>query len=479
MRKMMPVTMAALMALSTIPVAFATNDYTQGTQVEYTATQSEEYLITVPAKLTPGASGTVKLEGAWPDNKIIIVTADANVTLTNSLQENDKKVLNVNFAGIEETGDNTQRLTFTESVSVDDISGALFGIWDGKFNYNVSTKKIGAPVIPEGGQYTKADGTVLNPGDEFPEPATGDKYRFGDYEYGYNLSSNLGLLAWRTISDQNGWGVDTIDNYKTSYGPILETIAGKPITSLQGTFGNANYFQVAPAIPDTVSNMKQAYFSCDSLKEPAALPRDLTTMEAAYMGCAALSTAPDFSKVTKLTNMSSAFVETGFITTEDIVIPYGVTNMNTMFQRCPQLVDASSLEIPETVKSLNSIFVECPSLQYAEFVVPATVENISGAFYDCAALRKGPDLSNAIGLEESGFSLRLYTGCAALEEVSIIPDNVEFASDCFSGCTALQEIHIHCNHGSNMSFSNCDAEIIFYHAADCYGNCGCPTPEIE
>ena len=153
--------------------------------------------------------------------------------------------------------------------------------------------------------------------------------------------------------------------------------------------------------------------------------------------------------------------------------------MNTMFQRCPQLVDASSLEIPETVKSLNSIFVECPSLQYAEFVVPATVENISGAFFDCAALRKGPDLSNAIGLEKQGFSLRLYTGCAALEEVSLIPDNVEFASDCFSGCAALQKINIHCNHGSNMSLSNCDAEIIFYHASGCHGYCGCPTPEIE
>lgn len=138
MKKAISFVLAALMLVSAVPTALATNDYTQGTQVVYTATGSESYTITVPASLNPGQSGTVTLDGYWPDSKTVTVTAEKTVTLKNSIKAADTKTLNVTFLGISEAGSNTSKQTFTEPVSVEGISNALFGTWSGKFNYNVS-----------------------------------------------------------------------------------------------------------------------------------------------------------------------------------------------------------------------------------------------------------------------------------------------------------------------------------------------------
>lgn len=145
MKKFISFLLAALMLVSAVPTTFATNDYTAGTKVEYTATGSESYTITVPAQLAPGGSGTVTLSGTWADNRIVTVTADPTVTLTNSIKAEDQKVLNVTFAGISEAGSNTGSQTFTEDVAVANIENALFGTWSGKFNYNVEVADVTSP----------------------------------------------------------------------------------------------------------------------------------------------------------------------------------------------------------------------------------------------------------------------------------------------------------------------------------------------
>ena len=138
MKRIFSFLLAALLLVSAVPMAQATNDYTAGTKVEYTAANNEAYTITVPAQLAPGGSGTVTLSGTWADNRIVTVTADPTVTLKNSIKETDTKTLNVNFdGGISEKGSNTTSQTFTKDISVDDITDALFGTWSGKFNYNV------------------------------------------------------------------------------------------------------------------------------------------------------------------------------------------------------------------------------------------------------------------------------------------------------------------------------------------------------
>lgn len=142
MKKIISLSLAVMLLVSTIPSVYAadTNNYDQGTQVVYTANGAESYTVTVPAVMQPGQTSEVKLEGTWAENRVVNVTADATVTLVNSINSQDTKILNIDFVGgISATGSNVSSQTFTKPISVANISDALFGEWRGTFNYNVST----------------------------------------------------------------------------------------------------------------------------------------------------------------------------------------------------------------------------------------------------------------------------------------------------------------------------------------------------
>ena len=147
MKKIVSLLLVLAMAVSVVPMALATRDYTAGTDVQYNAEadndgdgqpdNSEAWTVTVPALLAPGAEGDVVAEGTWASNRKLTVTADATVTLSNSINAADQKVLNVTFAGIGLTGSNTEAVSQTVKVGVADITDALFGTWSGTFNYDV------------------------------------------------------------------------------------------------------------------------------------------------------------------------------------------------------------------------------------------------------------------------------------------------------------------------------------------------------
>ena len=138
MKKILSITLAAVMLLSLVPTAFAAdNNWQSGTEVVYTAETSESYTVTVPAQLAPGGSGDVVAEGTWGSDRKLVVTADETVTLANSINANDAKTLDIGFAGIELAGSNTTAVSDTKAVSVADIENALFGTWTGTFYYNV------------------------------------------------------------------------------------------------------------------------------------------------------------------------------------------------------------------------------------------------------------------------------------------------------------------------------------------------------
>ena len=182
MKKAISFILAALMLVSAVPISLATNDYSAGTKVEYVASGSESYTITVPALLAPGGSGTVTLSGTWADNRIVTVTADPTVTLKNSIKETDTKTLNVNFNGISEAGSNTGSQTFTEGISVDSIANALFGTWSGKFNYNVDieSESIATPLYfgqPYSATVSNQTITIL-----FYEDGSAEMYLDGTYQ---------------------------------------------------------------------------------------------------------------------------------------------------------------------------------------------------------------------------------------------------------------------------------------------------------
>ena len=108
------------------------------TVVTYTGVGTESYTVTVPASLTPGESGDVSVSGTWATNRKLTVTAPSTVTLTNSINSSDTKTLAVTFDGIEVTGDNTVGVSETKTITIADISDALFGTWSGVISYTVS-----------------------------------------------------------------------------------------------------------------------------------------------------------------------------------------------------------------------------------------------------------------------------------------------------------------------------------------------------
>ena len=141
MRKLLSIFCIGALLLTGIPYGYAAEtqvDYTTGTEVTYVGQSDESYTITVPAKLNPGASGTVSVDGYWSSSRVVKVTADKTVTLTNSINNADKKVLDITFAGISKTGNNTAATHVEEIVSVANINNALFGSWSGTFYYNAS-----------------------------------------------------------------------------------------------------------------------------------------------------------------------------------------------------------------------------------------------------------------------------------------------------------------------------------------------------
>ncbi len=148
MKKLISLFLVVTMLYCICPYVFAVNIYDQddneaiNVPVSYTSAGTEAYTITVPTHLTPGESGVVVVEGKWASNRQLVITADANVILTNSINSADKKLLNIVFAGISKVGNNTTAISVSENISIADISDAFFGTWFGTFYYNVEIKDV-------------------------------------------------------------------------------------------------------------------------------------------------------------------------------------------------------------------------------------------------------------------------------------------------------------------------------------------------
>ena len=163
MKKIVSLGLAALMAMSVLPVAYAGNVYNSenpdekaSTQVTYNAADpdgdgvenvnNEQYTVTVPAKLIPNGTapvaGDVVAEGTWASNrKLVVNLKESSVVLTNNLSA-DTKTLALDFDGIELLGNNTEAVSASAEVSVAPITDALFGTWSGTFEYVVTMEDV-------------------------------------------------------------------------------------------------------------------------------------------------------------------------------------------------------------------------------------------------------------------------------------------------------------------------------------------------
>jgi hypothetical protein len=204
--------------------------------------------------------------------------------------------------------------------------------WEGKFDYEaVKSDEYNlnhSGVVPNGTIYVTGiqriscnncdpyshwcwcNTTTYNAGDKFPSTVNShDLYIYDDYVYMYKASNAYqrgggcpytieidGVGTFRGFysdSSCEGWGValnHAVDGIyeKQSLCPILETINGKPITSLVGTFYCSNII-TAPKIPSGVTNMGNAFYGCTALTTAPKIPAGVTDMSYTFYNCSNLT----------------------------------------------------------------------------------------------------------------------------------------------------------------------------------------------
>lgn len=136
MKKILSLTLAAIMVASAIPTAFAAEnqDYSLGTAVTVEGAGGE-YTVTVPATLNAGEVGTVTAKGYWPKEQTLKVTAPETIEVTHT-ETNQKATVNVDFDGIESLGDDLAEMNIPVSISIDK-GNTKFGTWTGIIEYTV------------------------------------------------------------------------------------------------------------------------------------------------------------------------------------------------------------------------------------------------------------------------------------------------------------------------------------------------------
>lgn len=219
MKKIISFILAVVILCGMIPTALATTSSDEGTIVKYVGTKSNEYFITVPAKLMPSGQGNVKAEGYWPSNMTLVVKADEQVVLTNDINANDTKSLKINFEPIQQSGSNVGKVEVTKVISVDAIENALFGTWSGKFYYNVELKSkmvAGVDVKSSLEEYTWTEIQQLS-------QAKLDDYsayniEIGDTKEGYLLADFDYMDGFAFIGDtKSSYTMDGNGNNKNGY----------------------------------------------------------------------------------------------------------------------------------------------------------------------------------------------------------------------------------------------------------------------
>ena len=325
---------------------------------------SSTYTVSVPAKLSPGETGQVSVEGYWPSYKTVSVIADNTVELKCN---NHSVLLNVNFAGIEGIGSDYLN-TYTKNISVEDFS-VQFGTWTGTVNYYVDLvvdeEYLAARTIPTGGVYytgltdkqyrfANYDGYehMYVEGDLFPETVNvGDVYVYQNWEYRYGYAclrpltwNSLDIIGESSYSVYNivpyGWSVATNRNTSSdgNYSTMLSSVNNRPVTNATLMFGGVTYpmtcnsvggisselvtmynafsgttLQEMPEIPDGVINLSSAFDSCDQMKNPKTIPASVINMDSAFVDCTALEGVWEINaQITETSNLHQALAGIDF-----------------------------------------------------------------------------------------------------------------------------------------------------------------------
>jgi hypothetical protein len=234
------------------------------------------------------------------------------------------------------------------------------------------------------GNIDVSDATEIAP-EEFADYqlSNGAVFEYGDYRYQLdnalvNVSDGKGYLrlddylaakgmslerfasmmevteeeAYRVFDSH--WEVYAIDKSKASYGEILTSIAGLPVTTMEYTFKNCTSLTDASGlvIPNSITQMTNTFDGCTNLITAPQLPNSIILMLDTFKDCTSLTTAP--------------------------VIPDSVTDMALAFKNCTSLTTAPV--IPSSVTNVQFLFYGCTNLT-GTITINANIPNVSNSYY--------------------------------------------------------------------------------------------------
>lgn len=225
-----------------------------------------------------------------PDCGIIVCASSENI----SVEKLNKLVISGKDAKGNPLSDKTQWIDITDNKFL-------------TLNHNF--------IVPEGGYYETVDGLKLNSGDEMTSIKWNDVYYYGDYKY-VNYANSEG---WKVELNLN-----VVTKNQTSYGPILEEINGKKVTSLYRTFADCRNLIVAPQLPSNTLHLNGTFVNCVSLIDASSIiiPNTIKHMgnganEGTFENCINLKYAPN--------------------------IPATVSKMDQAFGNCTSLVEMPTI----------------------------------------------------------------------------------------------------------------------------------------
>lgn len=239
-------------------------------------------------------------------------------------------------------------------------------------------------------------------------------------QYGYTeeqVKAEMGLTqeTFAPAKVEDFWNVEinlnVTDKNQKTYGPILESINGIPVTDLTSTFANCTLLETAPVIPNSITTMVFTFGKCSSLKTAPTIPSSVINMMGAFQECTSLISTPDLSKCNNLTSLEQTFMDctnlasiaplpanvktlrwtfsgcTSLTVAPDLSKCTKIEDMANTFNGCTSLTDISGVIIPNTVTNMFATFAECTSLTDASSVIiPSSVTNMEMTFTKCTAL---------------------------------------------------------------------------------------------
>ena len=347
---------ALIMAFSYIPLSHASSEGT----AEVKATDAD-FLVTEQVNIQGDTKGNLSCNPLSVSNLSENCRIDINSISFNPTNNWQIVSSSTNFAKL---GKDEKKISLVadnahDFVSAYENAGSVAS--NGEKNISISAKKgvttiatneaVGnftvtidaVELIPVGGVYTQANGTVLYAGDPFPETVVQDDiYEYGDYIY-FNVSYG-----------GSNWDAKVKNINQSSYGELLSEIAGKPMDTMTRTFYGCRSLTTAPAIPQSVTDMRRTFYGCTSLTEAPRIPNSVINMVETFYFCTSLTTVP--------------------------AIPQSVTDMSYTFYGCTSLTTAP--KIPDSVKGMYGTFSDCTSLKTAP-EIPNGVTDMDCTFQGC------------------------------------------------------------------------------------------------